>query len=138
LLDYYIGVIITESLEGVWAMADDTDATKAQRFAEFLRKLGAAPAASNFDEAYHQLCDILNAVEDEMTTIPYDPTSWQNDGRMYPPQMDSLRAVPGRDDLKRFRSKSHNTLIGDHGAIEIRDISGRVIFSKPGSNGRAV
>jgi hypothetical protein len=55
-------------------MADGPDATKAQRFAEFLQRLSAAPAASNFDEAYRQLCDILNAVEDEMTTIPCDPT----------------------------------------------------------------
>jgi hypothetical protein len=32
-------------------MADSADVTKAQRFAEFLRRLAAAPAASNFEEA---------------------------------------------------------------------------------------
>jgi hypothetical protein len=114
------------------------NATKAERFAEFLRRLGAAPAASDFDEAYRQLGDILNAVEDEMTSIPYDPASWQTDGRMYPPQMDSLRAVPGRGDVRRFRSKAHNTLIGDNGAIEIREVAGRVILTKPGADGRTI
>ena len=77
------------------------DATRAERLAEFLRRLSAAPAASSFDEAYRQLGDILNAVEDEMTSIPFDPANWQNDGRMYPPQMDSLRTVLGRGDVKR-------------------------------------
>ena len=60
------------------------DPAKAERFAEFLRRLRAAPAASSFTEAFRQLGDILNAVEDELTSIPYDPANWQNDGRMYP------------------------------------------------------
>jgi hypothetical protein len=114
------------------------DAGKAERFAEFLRRLGAAAPASTFDEAFRQLSDILNAVEDDMTSIPYDPDNWQNDGRMYPPQLDNLRSVPGRSDVRRFRSKAHNTLIGDNGAIEIRDLSGHLIFSKPGADGRTV
>jgi hypothetical protein len=113
-------------------------ATKTERFAEFLRRLAAAPAASSFDEAHRQLSDILNAVEDAMTSIPFDPANWQNDGRMYPPQLDSLRAVAGRSDVKRFRSRSHNTLIGINGAIEIRDLSGRTIFSKPGADGQTI
>jgi hypothetical protein len=73
-----------------------------------------------------------------MTSIPFDPSNWQNDGRMYPPQWDSLRAVPGRSDVRRFRSKAHNTLIGANGAIEIRDLSGRTVFTKPGADGRTV
>jgi hypothetical protein len=116
-------------------MAGGRDATKAERFAEFLRRLSAAPPASGFDEAFQQLADILNAVEDEMTSIPFDPANWQNDGRMYPPQMDSLRSVQGRSDVRRFRSKAHNTLIGDNGAIEIRDLSSRPILTKPGADG---
>jgi hypothetical protein len=115
------------------------DATKAERFAEFLRRLGAAPAAADADEAFRQLGDILNAVEDEMTSIPFDPAHWQTDGRMYPPQPDSLRASPpGRPDVKRFRTRGHNVLIGDNGAIEIRDLSGRVHLSKTGADGRAI
>ena len=79
-----------------------------------------------------------NAVEDELTTIPFDPANWRNDGRMYPPQMDGLRAVPGRSDVRRFRSRSHNTLIAINGAIEIRELSDRAIFSKPGADGQTV
>jgi hypothetical protein len=120
-------------------MGDGQDATKAERFAEFLRRLGVAPPASSFEEAFGQLGDVLNAVEDEMTSIPFDPASWQTDGRMYPPQMDSLRAVPGRPDVRRFRSKAHNTLIGDNGAIEIREVSsGRTILAKPGADGQTI
>ena len=52
---------------------DSQDATKAERVAEFFQRLGAAPLASNFDEAYRQVCDILNGVENEMTSIPFDP-----------------------------------------------------------------
>jgi hypothetical protein len=73
-----------------------------------------------------------------MTTIPFDPANWQNDGRVYPPQLDSLRAVPGRSGVKRFGSRSHNTLMGDNGALEIRDLSDGSIFSKPGADGRTV
>ena len=52
--------------------------------------------------------------------------------------MDSLRPVPGRPDVKRFRSVAHNTLIGGNGAIEIRDLSGRVVFVKPGADVQTV
>jgi hypothetical protein len=119
-------------------MHNGPDPAKAERFAEFLRRLGAAPAASSFTEAFRQLGDILNAVEDELASIPYDPANWQNDGRMYPPQLDSARIVPGRSDVTQFRSRAHNTLIGDNGAIEIRDLSGRPFLTKAGTDGRMI
>lgn len=86
-------------------MRDATDATKPERLAEFLRRLRMTPAASDFNEAYCQLCDILNAVEDEMTSIPFDMANWQSNGRMYPPLRDSLRAVPGRIDVETIPSQ---------------------------------
>jgi hypothetical protein len=120
-------------------MPDGQDATKAERLAEYLRRLAAAPPAADFDEAYQQICDTLNAVEDEMTSIPYDPPKWMIDGRMYPPQADRMKKVPGRPDVKRFRSKKRSTLIGDDGAIAVRDEdSGQIILSKPGGDGRTI
>ena len=98
----------------------------------------ASPVASNFTEAFGQISDILDFVEDEMTSIPFDPANWQNDGRIYPPQFDSPRMVPGRGDVRRFRSRAHNTLIGDNGAIEIRDLSGRPILSKQKADERTI
>ena len=142
LTKYYLCVIIEVCAE--WAVGvvlmprNRPDATKPERFAEFLRRLATAPTASDFDEGYRQLGDILNAVEDELTSIAFDPDNWQTDGRMYPPQMDSLRSVPGRPDVKRFRSKQHSTLIGDNGAIEIRDGHDGSIFTKPGADGQTL
>jgi len=57
---------------------------------------------------------------------------------MYPPQEDSARDVPGRSDLVRYRSRGHNTFVRGNGAIEIRDLTGAVTFSKSGSDGLSV
>ena len=115
------------------------DATKGERVREFLRRLAAAPAAAGHDEAMGQIADILNAVEDEMTSIPFDSDFPLDDGRKYPPLLDSRRVDPGRDDVARYRSKGHSTLIGDNGAIRIVDHSSeKVVFDKPGADGRAI
>jgi hypothetical protein len=112
--------------------------TKAERFEEFLRRLAAAPLASSFDEAYRQVCDILNDVENDMTSIPFDPPNWMTDGRLYPPQVDNMRDLPGRSDVKQLRSRRHITLIAQNGAIEIQDSLGRAILVKPGTDGRVI
>jgi hypothetical protein len=119
-------------------MPGGSNPTKAERLAEFLRRLAAAPPAADFDEAYRQICDILNAVEDDMTNIPYDPSKWMVDGRLYPPQADHMKLMPGRSDVKRFRSRANATLIGDNGAIRIEDLSGRTILDKPGGDRRTI
>jgi len=120
-------------------MPETPDASRAERVQEFLRRLATAPPASNHDEAMQQVADILNRVEDEMTSIPYDPTFPLNDGRMYPPRPDSRRSVPGRSDVTRYRNKGHSTLIGDNGAIEIIDhATGGVVFTKPGADGHLI
>lgn len=113
--------------------------SKEERLEEFLRRLGNAPAAKMFDEAYSQICNILNEVENEMTSISYQPQNWQTDGRLYPPQIDNMRAVLGHDNIKRFRSLGHNTFIGENGSIEIQTVHSNVIvFSKPGEDGKKV
>ena len=71
------------------------DRPKVERFARFLERLRVAPPSCDFESAYRQLSDILNDVENTMTSIPYDPANWQTDGRMYPPQIESIRDVAG-------------------------------------------
>ena len=118
-------------------------ASKADRLAEFMRRLESAPAASSFQAAFEIVCNTINAVEDELTTIPFDVAvsmdRSRTDGRMYPPRMDSMRAVGNRDDVKRFPTRGHTLLIGENGAIQIWDRTVRVlIFAKLGADGKGI
>jgi hypothetical protein len=85
-----------------------------------------------------QFSNILIEVEDELTSIPYDPENWLVDGRLYPPQPDSARSVPGHPLVVRYRSRKHNTFVGANGSIEVQGIDGRVHFQKRGADGRSV
>ena len=110
-----------------------------ERFSEFCRRIQRAPPSRSFTDAYNQICHILDAVEDELTAIPFNSDNWQTDGRMYPPQLDSVREVEGHPEIKRFRSRAHNTFIGANGSIEIQVVSSKeVILSKAGEDGRGV
>jgi hypothetical protein len=108
------------------------------RLRVFLNRLAEAPPAESFDEAFQQIADILNTVEDELTDIPFDPDQWQSDGRIYPPQRDSERPLEDHANIRMFRSRSHRTLIGANGSIEIQATNGSVVFSKTGADGFAV
>lgn len=120
-------------------------APKHERLAVFLQRLAAAEAAKTHDEARQQLAAILNAVEDEMTDIPFNPESLQADGRMYPPH-DRFEMASGRAAWRRFRSPRHNTVFGSNGSIQILDLppptqpwtSGTVVLDKPGFDGRRI
>lgn len=109
--------------------------SKRDRLDEFFRRPTAAPSAADHDEAFRLVADPLDAVEDELTSIPHDPSRWRTDGRMYPPRPDAARTVPGRPDVTRSRSAGHNTLIGAGGAILVRDLAGIELFRKPGVDG---
>ena len=112
---------------------------KVERFAEFFKRLAAAPAASGRDQALRQIANILDAVEDEFSGIAYDPTTPYRSGRMYAPQPDARRPVPGRSDAIRFESRKHSTVIADNGAIRvIMNRGGGVVLDKPGADGRTV
>jgi hypothetical protein len=121
-------------------LTDRRHLPKSERFAAFLERLRAAPAAATFNEAYQQLCAILNEIEDTVTSIPHNPDNWRTDGRMYPPQLDSMHEVPDRPAVRRFRSRGHNTFLGANGSIEIQLASpaNEVVFAKPGADGREV
>ena len=120
-------------------MSTRPDRPKHERLAEFLKRLEQRPPASNFEEGYDLLCTVLNEVEDEMTSIPFNPDAWQTDGRMYPPQADSRREVEGHPKVTRFRNRAHNTFLGENGAIEIQAAAGgAVLFAKPGADQKGV
>ncbi|MBX3179207.1 MAG: hypothetical protein KF886_17775 [Candidatus Hydrogenedentes bacterium] len=110
--------------------------TKRERFERFLEWLRVAPPADSFEGAYALVCTTLNAVEDAFSGIPYAPERWQSDGRLYPPQLDSLRPGRSNERVTCLRSRAHYLYIGDNGAIEIQTIpAGDVILQKPGVDG---
>ncbi|MEX2186635.1 MAG: hypothetical protein WD875_07570 [Pirellulales bacterium] len=112
---------------------------KPVRFRLFLERLQQAPPAQSFDEAFRQIADVLNEVENEFADIPYDPEAWESDGRMYPPQLDSERVIEGQERVRRFRSRAHNTFVGANGSIEIQEVNaGTVVFTKDGADGKSV
>lgn len=108
------------------------------RLHEFLRRLADAPKVETYEAALALIVGTLDAVEDELSGVPYNPEQWRTDGRMYGPQVDNVRDVPGHPLVKRARSKKHHTFIGVNGAIEIRDLDGNVVFGKQGKDGRAI
>lgn len=112
--------------------------TKEERLREFVRRLGDADPADSAESALKLLSAILNEVEDLYSGVPYAPSRWQGDGRMYPPQTDSARLVAGRAGVTRYRSRGHNTLIGQNGSIRIERLAGNAIFEKRGRNGEGV
>jgi len=114
------------------------DASKAERVAEFLSRLTSAPAVETRDEAYKLLCDKLNAVEDELTNIPYNIVLSATDGRMYPPLEDNARTKGECPGVTRYRSLRHNTRIADHGAIRIDEVKGICLLDKAGTSGKKV
>lgn len=115
-------------------------ASKVERLQEIMARLAGLPAASSFEEAYAQLCNTMNEVENELTNAPYNPSTWATDGRLYPPQRDSFRAhKPG---VTRLVSRRNDTYIATNGAISIwtRPLVGarECLFNKAGADGRYV
>jgi hypothetical protein len=111
--------------------------SKSERLKEFQCRIEQSPNCGSFDDGRDLVTKTLNEVEDEMSGTPYDPSAWEHDGRMYPPQDDSIYLVEGYPEVKRLRSRFHNTFIGTNGSIRIVDTkSKQVVVDKPGQNGR--
>ncbi len=109
---------------------------KKVRLRAFLTRLSNAAPANSESTGLDLIAAILNQVEDELTDIAYNPDTWSDDGRMYPPQQDSRRTHSAT--IARYRSRGHNTLIASNGAIRIETMNQQVLLDKPGSNGKKV
>jgi hypothetical protein len=96
--------------------------------------LGEAPRAKSAEEAFQQVRDLLNQVEDELSGIPMKnppPPINMPDGRMYPPLEDNI--TRNADGSITTKSKGHTVNIGANGSITITNKkSNQVEFSKPG------
>jgi hypothetical protein len=96
-------------------------ATLRGRLEEFYRRLNALPRPTTADEALEQVCRTLDAVEDELSGIPKaspPPQRWATDGRMYPPQEDSIARSP--DGRIIVTTRKHLMEFGVDGSIVIR------------------
>jgi hypothetical protein len=112
---------------------------KRERLQEVYRRLAAAPPATSFAEMRRQLDAILNEVEDQLTGIPYDASSWVIDGRLYPVQDDHVHDVEGHPGVTLLRARRNEIFIGANGSIEIRNAASRAVeFSRCGADGRGV
>ena len=87
--------------------------TKAERIAEFFRRLGIANPAMTLEDAFRLVCETLNGVEDDWTDIPFNQETSDFDGRLYPPLWENLRSLSYHPDVKRHRHRWHNTFFCD-------------------------
>lgn len=109
------------------------------RLQVFLERLRSAEPVATGEEAKRLIDETLNEVENRLTDIPYDPTQWRTDGRMYPVQDDNAGDVDGYPEVTSYRSRKHETLVRENGAFEIRDANTQeVLIAKAGSDGKGV
>ncbi len=107
----------------------------AERLQEFYRRLAGEPLARSAGEALSQMSQRLDEVEDDLSGIPKKsppPAREQSDGRMYPPQRDSIRRAA--DGSITARTRGHRIAIGSDGSIVIINLTtGETEFTKPGA-----
>ena len=112
---------------------------KAERIAEFFRRIAALPALADQACARRVLDATLNMVEDELSGVAFNPDNWRTDGRMYPVEDDNAADVEGHPGVLALRSRGHETFIAPNGAIEIREsTTDKVVFTKAGADGKGV
>jgi hypothetical protein len=116
-----------------------TPLPKYRRLEELVRRLLALAPMADHDTARRAINETLNAVEDELSGVPFDPNNWRTDGRMYPVQDDNAFDVDGHPDVTSYLSVAHETLVRANGAFEIRGRTTKVVvLAKPGSDGKGV
>lgn len=114
--------------------------SKPERLKEFATRLNNHPGANSIAEALKIIAELLNAVEDLFSGVPYDPDASETDGRMYPPTERQRRPNPERPDIARYRARGHITEIAANGAIRISIAvpPHRILTDKAGGDGKRV
>jgi hypothetical protein len=103
-----------------------------ERLDELYRRLHALPKAESADASFRQLCETLDAVEDELSGVekkfPPPPPS-MSDGRMYCPLAD--HTVRQADGSILSLTRVHRVEINVNGGLRITNrVSGIVEFEK--------
>lgn len=103
-----------------------------QRLDEFYRRLGALPRASSAEDALEEISRTLDQVEDDLSGITKKvppPPKNVRDGRMYPPQADSITRHANGTIVAGTRGQIIE--IGTDGSVTIRNrFTGAVEFQK--------
>jgi hypothetical protein len=105
----------------------------------FVERFVSYPCSGSFDEARTLLNETLNAIEDEHSGVPYEPSNWKSDGRMYPPQDDRERASENQR-VRCFDTRGHLVEFGYNGAVRIRPLKDGLppLLDKPGADGQLI
>jgi hypothetical protein len=80
---------------------------------------------------------VLNAVEDELSGVPYNQAMSRVDGRLYPPSQD-FEIESDVAAARCYRQRGHKTYIGPSGAIRICRMDGRVLTTKAAADGKEI
>jgi len=109
--------------------------TRAQRLAEYYRRLGTQPPSMTAEDALARIRNTLDEVEDAFSGIPRShppPPRSRPDGRMYPPLDDYVTRQT--DGTIRAQTRRHDIQIGRDGTITITNrTSGQIEFEGPGA-----
>ena len=106
--------------------------TPRERLQELYRRLNSLPKMNSPEEAFRQLCEMLEQVEDELSGVPRSastPALSQSDGRMYGPLEDHVVRRANGSILALTRG--HRIEVGSDATLRIvNKLTGQVEFQK--------
>lgn len=93
------------------------------------------PTPHSGDTAKVFVDTVLNTIEDEFSGVPYNPQTFEDDGRLYPAQEDFRQKSPVPNVAVYFH-KAHASYFGDNGSIRIsRRRPPQVLIERAGCDG---
>ncbi|MEV6285790.1 hypothetical protein [Kribbella sp. NPDC051770] len=115
-------------------MADEPRLSLPDRLRLLYERLSALPPAKTADEAFRQLAETLDQVEDEHSGVERNPNpGLKFDGRMYPPREDFTERLP--DGGLRATTKGNLIEISPGGTTDIYSRhTNNLVFRRPGAD----